>query len=355
MRPGAPGGPPQHSLAMAATEEAASRPLHVRTPLLESVPLSQIYGQRVYIKMDNVQPSGSFKIRGMGVLCQDAKRQGATRVVIASGGNAGMAVAYGARQLGMESVVVISKNVPRRMVDKLKLEGARVEVKGNSWDEADERAREIVSKEGGYYCHPFDNPMIWTGNSTMVPEMKDDMGSVLPAAVVASVGGGGLVCGLSQGMEAVGWADVPILAVETRGADSFRASLRAGSQVTLPKITSIAAALAVRKVCTRILEVYKSRTIYSMVLSDRLAVDACNRFADDHRALVEPACGASLAAVYSARVTEMRRQGRLREDRPLVVIVCGGNAATIQQLEEWNKMVKSGSASPPEKEHTGID
>ncbi|KAK8761564.1 hypothetical protein V5799_027171 [Amblyomma americanum] len=133
---------------MAATEEAASRPLHVRTPLLESVPLSQIYGQRVYIKMDNVQPSGSFKIRGMGVLCQDAKRQGATRVVIASGGNAGMAVAYGARQLGMESVVVISKNVPRRMVDKLKLEGARVEVKGNSWDEADERAREIVSKEG---------------------------------------------------------------------------------------------------------------------------------------------------------------------------------------------------------------
>ncbi|KAH7946695.1 L-serine dehydratase/L-threonine deaminase-like [Rhipicephalus sanguineus] len=331
-----------------------SRPLHVRTPLLESLPLSQIYGQRVYIKMDNVQPSGSFKIRGMGVLCQDAKRQGASKVVIASGGNAGMAVAYGARQLGMECVVVISDNVPHRMVDKLKLEGARVEVRGNSWDDADVRAREIVAQEGGYYCHPFDNPLIWTGNATMVAEMKEDLGDRVPAAIVASVGGGGLVCGLSEGMKVAGWADVPIVAVETRGADSFRASLRAGNQVTLPKITSIAAALAVRKVCTRILELYRERSIFSMVLSDRLAVDACNRFADDHRALVEPACGASLAAVYSNRVTEMRRQKKLDPSRPLVVIVCGGSAASRQQLEEWTKTVSStGTVSP--LDHSGID
>ncbi|KAH6929379.1 hypothetical protein HPB50_026861 [Hyalomma asiaticum] len=330
-----------------------SRPLHVRTPLLESLPLSQIYGQRVYLKMDNVQPSGSFKIRGMGVLCQDAKKQGASKVVIASGGNAGMAVAYGARQLGMECVVVISNNVPHRMVDKLQLEGARVEVRGNSWDDADQLAREIVAKEGGYYCHPFDNPLIWAGNSTMVAEIKEDLPDRVPAAIVASVGGGGLVSGLSDGMQAAGWADVPIIAVETRGADSFRASLRAGSQVMLPKITSIAAALAVRKVCTRILELYRTRSIFSMVLSDRLAVDACNRFADDHRALVEPACGASLAAVYAARLTQMRRQKKLHPARPLVVIVCGGSAASRQQLEEWTKTVATAAYSP--LDHSGID
>ncbi|XP_050023041.1 serine dehydratase-like [Dermacentor andersoni] len=332
-----------------------SRPLHVRTPLLESLPLSEIYGQRVYLKMDNVQPSGSFKIRGMGALCQDAKRKGASKVVIASGGNAGMAVAYGARQLGMESVVVIPHNVPRRMVDKLRLEGARVEVQGNSWDDADERAKEIVAVQGGYYCHPFDHPLIWAGNATMVPEMKEDLVDQVPAAVVASVGGGGLVCGLSDGMEAAGWAQVPIIAVETRGADSFRASLRAGNQVTLPRITSIAAALGVRKVCTRILELYKTRSIFSMVLSDRLAVDACNRFADDHRALVEPACGASLAAVYAARVTQMRCQKRLDPARPLVVVVCGGSAASRQQLEEWTKSVATGATSPLDRDHSGID
>lgn len=323
--------------------------LHVRTPLIESVVLKEIYGQKVYLKLDNAQPSGSFKIRGMGVLIQDAKRKGAKKVVIASGGNAGMAVAYGARQVGMESVVVISDNVPSLMVQKLTREGARVEVKGKTWDEADARAQEIASKEGAYYCHPFDNPMIWAGNSTMVAEIKEDLGDVVPAAIVASVGGGGLVCGISQGMDAVGWGQVPILAVETKGADSFRASLKAGEHVTLPKITSIAAALAIRKVCTKILELHKQRTIYSMVVSDRQAVSACNHFADDHRALVEPACGASLAAVYGKRASELKEKNKLHPDRPLVVIVCGGSAATIQQLKNWTNTVMAGPPTPPDE------
>lgn len=340
----------------AATNLAAAepRPLHVRTPLIESLTLSQIYGNTVYLKMDNVQPSGSFKIRGMGKLCHEAHRQGSRKVVIASGGNAGMAVAYGARKLGMESVVVLSKNVPKRLVEKLRFEGARVEVKGSCWDEADERAQQIVAKEGGYYCHPFDNPLIWAGNSTMIPEIYEDLDGIVPGGIVASVGGGGLVCGICEGLSRVGWESVPVVAVETRGADSFRASVKAKKQVTLPRTTSIAAALAVRKVCTKILDLYKERVIYSMVLSDRLAVDACARFAEDNRALVEPACGASLAAVYAARVTEMRKQGKLNPDRPLVVIVCGGSAASVPQLEEWERIVCR-SSGPPSSEHSGID
>lgn len=323
--------------------------LHARTPLIESVVLKEIYGQKVYLKLDNAQPSGSFKIRGMGCLVQDAKSKGAKKVVIASGGNAGMAVAYGARQLGLESVVVISENVPHLMVQKLTREGARVEVKGKTWDEADARAQEIASKEGAYYCHPFDNPTIWTGNATMVPEIKSDLREEVPAAIVASVGGGGLVCGLSEGMDAVGWGHVPILAVETKGADSFRASLTAGTHVTLPKITSIAAALAIRKVCPKILELHKKRTIYSMVVSDRQAVTACNRFADDHRALVEPACGASLAAVYNGRATALKDQKKFHPDRPLVVIVCGGSAATIKQLKDWTDALMAGPPTPPDE------
>lgn len=340
-----------------ATPEASltTRPLHVRTPLLENITLSQIYGQKVYLKMDNVQASGSFKIRGMGRLCQEAQRQGAKRVVIASGGNAGMAVAYSARQLHMESVVVLSKLVPHRLVDRLRLEGARVEVKGSTWEEADDRARQIVAQEGGYYCHPFDNPLIWTGNSTMIPEIFEDLCGVAPGAIVASVGGGGLVCGIAEGLDKVGWSQVPIVAVETKGADSFRASINANKQVTLPTITSIAAALAVRKVCTKILELYKTRPIFSVVLSDKLAVDACVRFSEDQRALVEPACGASLAAVYGARTTEMRKHGRLPADKPIVVIVCGGSAASIKQLEEWQEAVQRNGCPSPERDHTGID
>ncbi|CAN7940384.1 unnamed protein product, partial [Ixodes hexagonus] len=202
------------------------------------------------------------------------------------------------------------------------------------------RIIDLILHTGGYYCHPFDSPIVWAGNSTMILEIYEDLCGVAPGAIVASVGGGGLVCGISEGLAKVGWSQVPIVAVETKGADSFRASIKADKLVTLPAITSIAAALAIRKVCPKILELYKQRTIFSVVLSDKLAVDACVRFADDHRALVEPACGASLATVYGARATEMRKQGKLATDKPIVVIVCGGSAATIKQLEEWQEVVQ---------------
>lgn len=109
-----------------------------------SLALETVISEDVALREEFISNFKYDRVYGMS----KAHRQGSRKVVIASGGNAGMAVAYGARKLGMESVVVLSKNVPKRLVEKLRFEGARVEVKGSCWDEADERAQQIVAKEG---------------------------------------------------------------------------------------------------------------------------------------------------------------------------------------------------------------
>lgn len=155
-----------------------------------------------------------------------------------------------------------------------------------------------------------------------------------PGLLVVSVGGGGLLCGLLEGMHRLGWQDVPVLAVETEGAASYAAAVNAGHLVTLPAITSIATTLGARTVAEKALDWYSNHPVISWVVSDRQAVEACLRFADDHRVLVEPACGASLSVVYE-NAPPLEGRGSV------LVVVCGGAGATRELLEKWDKVTKS--------------
>ena len=225
------------------------------------------------------------------------------------------------------------------MKRRIEEEGAEVVVCGDVWDEADAQARELAAQPNTEYVHPFHHLDVWEGHSTMIDEIRAQLASQVgknghgstPGAVVASVGGGGLLLGCCLGMERAGWGEVPIVAVETDGAASFAATLKAGKTVTIPAITSIAKSLGAKTVSQECIEWVKKRPIKSVVVSDTQAVEACFRFAADHRILVEPACGASLAAVYFGT-------GELAPgDSPIVVIVCGGNMATPELLRQWAK------------------
>jgi L-serine/L-threonine ammonia-lyase len=171
---------------------------------------------------------------------------------------------------------------------------------------------------------------VWAGNSTIVDELAET--TAKPSAIVASVGGGGLLIGLLEGLHRVGWVDVPVLAVETEGAASFAASVKAGELVTLDRITTIATTLGARKVAPEALEWTRRHSIIPWIVTDRDAVDACLRFADEHRILVEPACGASLSAVYG-------RAKLLENLETIVVIVCGGAGVTRGLLDKWDREV----------------
>ena len=144
------------------------------------------------------------------------------------------------------------------------------------------------------------------------------------------MGGGGLLSGVVEGLQRHGWTDLPLLALETEGADSLAQAMRAGHLVELPAITSIATSLGAKQICAQALHCSQNHPIQPIVVSDQTAVSACLHFLADHRLLVEPACGASLAALYE-------KIPQLDPFQSILVIVCGGATATLSQLQQWSQ------------------
>ncbi|XP_053375571.1 serine dehydratase-like [Mercenaria mercenaria] len=317
------------------------RQLHMVTPTIQSMPISKITGYNVYLKLENLQIPGSFKIRGIGNLIKKASQHGCKKIVCASGGNAGLAAAYAAKTLGVPATIVLPQSTPGFVADKLRDEyGAEVKIHGKVWDESNKHATELAKDSDCLYVHPFDHPDIWEGHSTMIDEAAQQL-PCKPDVVIVSVGGGGLLNGVLLGMQKVGWSDVPCVAMETVGADCLNASLQAGKLVTLPDITSVAKCLGALTPASKTLELTQLHEKFQSVLvEDKDAVSACLKFADDHRFLVEPACGASLAAVYGSVIKDLQSSGKLGTIKSALVIVCGGSSVTLKQLETWREMFK---------------
>ena len=301
-------------------------PLHIHTPLIESASLSRAAGRPVWLKLEALQPPGSFKIRGIGAACEHYAQLGAKRFVSSSGGNAGLAVAYAGRHLGVPVTVVVPETTSERAKTLLQLEGAELIVHGASWQEANALAQSLLTATDAF-LHPFDNPLLWTGHATMIDEVAATGNK--PDAVLLAVGGGGLLAGVMEGLARNGWGDVPVLAVETQGAASLHAAMQAGQPTALDAVTSIATSLGARQVCAKAFELSQAGKVHSLLVSDPQAVAACSRFLDDHRLLVEPACGAALAVAYTL-------PHALTEFNKVLIIVCGGATASADNLRQWN-------------------
>lgn len=303
--------------------------IHINTPLIESLSIGKKLHANVWLKVDALQPCGSFKARGIGFACQKYVKNGAKALVSSSGGNAGLAVAYSGRRLNVSVTVVVPKTTKKRAIDLIEAEGARVIVTGEDWTEAHAHAIEL-SKNEATYIHPFDDPNIWEGHASVIDEILNT--GLKPDAVVLSVGGGGLLCGVVEGLRRNNCKDVPILAVETKGADSFSTACLAKKHIGIDNITSIATSLGAKKVAKRAFQLSNEHQIINYIVSDKEAVNGCYRLLEEHRIMVEPACGASLAAVDNGC-------DFLNDKQNIVVIVCGGVGVMVRQLEEWRQHV----------------
>jgi len=303
-------------------------PLHIETPLIESRSISHKVGQSVWLKMESAQPSGSFKARGIGYACEEYLKRGAKRFIASSGGNAGLAVAFAGRRLSVPVIVIVPETASKRAVDLMCLENAEVIVQGKSLDEAHRFALSLMQPADAY-IHPFDDPLIWRGHASLIDEIF--RAGLKPDAIVLSVGGGGLLCGVIEGLKRNGGADIPVIAVETEGADSYGKSLNAGFLIELASISSIATTLGARMVCEQALAYSREHCIQSVVLPDRTAVSASLQFLGDHGIVVEPACGVALAAVYE-------KVAALSGYQTLLVIVCGGVGSTADHLVELSRL-----------------
>ena len=301
-------------------------PLHIDTPLLRAPPELFDPERTVWLKMDALLASGSFKMRGVGRLVQQRVAEGARAVVCASGGNAGMAATLAARACDVPVTIVVPQTTAAAVRDAIAARGASVVVHGAVWDEAHEHALGLARAKNAVYVHPFDDPLLWDGHATLIDEVV--RAGVAFDCVVASVGGGGLLAGIVLGLRRNGLGGVPVIAVETDGAASFAAALAEGTAVTLPAIRSIATSLGARRVMPHLLELAREHQIVSVVVSDAQAVQGCVQFADATRVLVEPACGASIAAL------DVHPEVFKRFKAPLVE-VCGGMGVSLARLALW--------------------
>ena len=302
--------------------------IHVQTPVFHMNSVRRFTGKSVYLKMECFQPVGSFKIRGVGLLSQRALEAGVTHLVSSSGGNAGYAVAYAGRKLGIKVTVVVPSTTPEAVRQKIELMGASVQVHGSVWDEAHQYALQLSEGKKTICVNPFDDPLLWEGHGTIIDEAVKQCEK--PDVIILSVGGGGLLCGVLEGLHRNNWRDIPVIAVETEGAASLYKSVSAGRLITLDEVKTVASSLGAKQVASQAFKWTQNHQVIPHLVTDAAAVGACLKFADDYRVLVEPACGASLSLAYDIPTV-------IRAFKTVLIVVCGGIGGSIESFRRWKK------------------
>ena len=233
----------KHNITLRDIYIARSRiaPIIRKTPLVSSPSLAEYVGVPVYLKLDNLQETGAFKIRGaanmMLTLTADEKARG---VVTFSSGNHGRAVAYAAKQLGIKAVVCLSKRVPSYKVEAIKRLGSKPVVYGESQDEAMYHASELAEKQGLTWINAADNPHIIAGHGTIGLELLEDLPEIDTAIVPLS--GGGLISGVALALKSANPA-IRVIGVSPEVAPAMYRSLKAGHPIEIEEKDSIADAL----------------------------------------------------------------------------------------------------------------
>ncbi|MDR7017842.1 pyridoxal-phosphate dependent enzyme [Acinetobacter sp. 3657] len=296
----------------------------MKTPLIRSSELSELNNCNVWLKMESAQPTGSFKQRSIGNACLKYVEKGAKKFISSSGGNAGISVAYMGKVLNIPVTVIVPKTTSQKAIDLMLQQEAEVIVQGESWVEANELALSLVNDEA-VYIHPFDDQYLWDGVATIIDEVVAD--GIYPNAVILSVGGGSLISGIHQGLKR-NHLDIPIYAIETDGTASLNTAMKMGKHIKLDEVTGIATTLAAKQVCENAFLISQSENVQGMTVSDQDAVTACLKFLDDHRTLVEPACGATLSILYDKKIS-------FAPTEDVLVIVCGGASITFEQLTKY--------------------
>ncbi|ODQ61995.1 hypothetical protein WICANDRAFT_98602 [Wickerhamomyces anomalus NRRL Y-366-8] len=330
---------------------------YIKTPLVDSKELTKEAPCRIFLKQEFIQPSGSYKIRGLSNLIKTsldeikanpANNGKKIHVYAASGGNAGNAVSCASNFYNLESTVVIPKATSLKMRQKIERNGSTVLVKGENIGEAAEYLRDVLIPSLGedvvpIYCHPYDIPAIWHGHSSMVDEIVDQLAARNELdklkGVVCSMGGGGLYNGLVQGLRRNNLSNVPILTLETDSCPTFEESIKANKQVVIKSCKTIATSLACPYVSSKTLEYYNTHKTKNLLVTDSDAANSCIRFANDLNIIVEPACGVALCSVYNKLIEKnIDFFDDLKPNDIIVVIVCGGSATTVQDLNEYKQL-----------------
>jgi threonine dehydratase len=292
-----------------------------RTPLVHSDALSERAGVRVYLKCENVHPSGAFKLRGAWTFIRRLGEEAVTRgVVTYSSGNHGQAVAWAANKVGARAVIVVPENAPAIKVEGVRRWNGEVEFAGTTSEHRYARAIDLAETDGLVVVPPFDHRDIIAGQGTVGLEIVEDLPDV--AHVVVPVGGGGLLAGVTTAVKAMR-PQTAVTAVEPETAAKLAAALEAGEPVRLESTFSIADGLLPLSVGTVTFSHVKGR-VEAVQVSDADIAEATVWLHVHEKVPAEPSGAATTAAL---------RSGQLTLSGPCVLVVSGGNVAP-ERVEE---------------------
>ena len=292
----------------------------VNSPCLESVPLSELTGLRVFCKIDAFQRTGSFKERGalnaLLLLDAAAKERG---VIAASAGNHALGLAFHGRRLGVPVAVVMPTFAPLVKSGTCRALGAEVILHGRTFGEAKARAYELATERGLSYVHGFDDPAVIAGQGTMGLEILEQVPDA--AAVVVPVGGAGLLAGVATAVKGVR-PGVKIIAAEAERAPNFSAALAAGRAVDVPARPTLADGLATGTVGPRAFAMARGKVDAVITVSEDAIALAVLRLLELEKTLVEGAAASSLAVCLDGRLTS---EAGVAAGSTVVLCLCGGN------------------------------
>ena len=318
-------------IKLSEIQNAAKRiaPFIKRTPTVADNILSERFDSNFYLKLELLQNTGAFKVRGafnkMLTLDDEEKTRG---IVAVSGGNHAKAVAFAAKTLGQKALILMPEVTPQNYVDETKGYGAEVEL-FPTMAEAFTRAKEY-EREGRVYIHPFADELVVAGQGTIGLEILEDVPQLTD--VVVSIGGGGLAGGVAAAIKSLK-PEVKIWGVETKGAESMAKALEANRIVELSKITSIARTLGAPTVSQLTFDLARKYLSDVTVVDDDEAVRELFFLLEYAKVLTEPATSCTLAAAE-----------RLREnftpESHVVLILCGGNIGLSDLFQFGNEQNK---------------
>ena len=289
----------------------------VHTDLIYSPYFSDLTGNNVYFKPENLQRTGAFKVRGafykVSKLDEGERARG---IITASAGNHAQGVAYAASKFGAKAIVVMPTTTPLIKVERTKDYGAEVILAGDVYDESCEHAQQLALENGYTFIHPFDDLDILTGQGTIGIEILEELPDV--DAILVPVGGGGLVAGIATVVKMLD-PHVEIIAVEPSGAASLNASLAVGEPVKLPAISTIADGTAVQETGHEIFPYLKDNVDRVITIDDEELVVAFLDMVENHKLIVENSGLLSVAALKHLAP----------EGKNVVALLSGGNMDVI--------------------------
>jgi len=286
------------------------------TPIIKDEKLTNSIGSRIYLKAENLQRAGSFKIRGafnkISQLSDEEKSRG---VITASAGNHAQGVALAAKLNGIKATIVLPEFAPLTKIVATKALGAEVIMQGVTFDEAVDHSRSLQQEHGFTYVHAFDDDKIIAGQGTIGLEIAESRGDV--TVVVVPIGGGGIISGIAIAVKEL-IPNVRVIGVQAANVAPVKASLAAGKPVEIDYKPTIADGIAIKRPAERTLAIIKDKVDELVEVSEEEISDAIFHLAQNAHLVVEGAGAAGVAALIAGKV-------ELKPEDRVCAVLCGGN------------------------------